>query len=268
MMLMKRILPYFLLIMSVCSCVSEKIPSLKDGGFISVTLCADTQTKAYEALDPQESASYTIAVFNADGSPALINGTDEYVPVVDYADFEPVEVHMPGSYYVTAESCTEGEAEDGYGCPRYAGSSEVFDLNISNISENAAVMCSQTNSMVTVVFDQSVSGRFQNLKVELKSEANTSRTLVVTESDQNKFAYFNPSVLKYAVTGTYKATESIATTSIRLEGSKELAAKDDVRLVVRLDMTHGIAGVPGISVIETFDSDETADGVIDPYNNI
>lgn len=268
MMSISRIFPYILLLILSSSCASEKLPSSETGGLISVTLCAEAQTKTYVPLEPQESASYTVAVFNEDGSPAVINGTETPVPAVDYASFQPVEVHMPGTYYVTAESCTEEEAEVGNGCPRYAGRSEDFTLNISNISQNADVMCSQSNAMVTVVFDQSVSGRFQNLLVQLVSDDNQERIVTISESEGDKSAYFNPATLNYEITGTYKATESIGTTDIHLKASKELEAKDNIRLVVKLDMTHGVAGVPGIAVIESFDSEETADGIVDPYDYI
>lgn len=269
---MKRCVSYLMALFMLASCAERSLgdrPGLY--GRIDVTLMAeqDVARKSPVELTPEQSALYMIGICNSDGTPAVFNSIPELeIPVVSYTDFilrGPVEVALGKSYYVTAFSCTEEVAENGNGCARYAGRSDVFTLNASNISENAKVVCEQTNALVTVVFDRTVAGRFSNLKVEMSSDANQSRTVVVSESDGNTGVYFNPAQMTYRISGTYKHTESIGTTPVSLEGSRALAAKDNVRLLVKLNMGNGLALVPSVSVMEDFQTDASEEGIIDPY---
>lgn len=226
-------------------------------------LYVDKQTKAAALLTDEEAGEYNISVLDADGNYAVYQAPDDkkgqVIPVVEYKDFETVTVEVNNQYSVTAESCTVEESEAGFGCPRYYGTSGLFELNVSNIYQKASIVCHQTNALVTVVFDSSVSGRFTGLKVTLVSG---DRTLVIEESDKEIPAYFTPSALIYGIAGTYTETGyevSLSGTALTLE------AKDNIRIVVKLDLTHGQAAVPSLSVTEEYASESGQDYEIDPY---
>lgn len=266
---MKNLYIYITALFVLLSCTSEYGPHRSGSGFISVQIVADyasaPKTKAPVMLDSQQAASYIIGVYNADGTKAEYNDGTGEIPETFLKDFRTVEVSLGHSYYVTAASCSEVEAESGYGCPRYEGMSEVFTLNASNISQTADVVCYQTNALVKVEFDEAVEGRFDDLKVELKSDTNPDRTLVVLEADGDQNLYFNPSEVSYKVTGTYKGTDHIATTAVSFEGRRVLAAKDIICLHVKINLDYGLATSPSISVIEQMDKEVDVENVIDPY---
>ena len=178
---------------------------------------------------------------------------------MEYKDFVTVTVPLNAQYQVNAESCTVAESEDGYGCARYEGGSGIFALNASNIYQKAVIECSQSNALVAVVFDASVSGRFTDLKLTLTSG---ERILEIGEASDQVNTYFTPAELNYSITGVY--TETSFPVSIQGE-ALTLEAKDNIRLVVSLDLTHGQADSPSVTVIEEYASEEEADCVIDPY---
>lgn len=264
MILMKRTLSYFFCLLSLAACSSEKLSQTSDAGYISVDLFADMPTKAPVALTDAEAGEYNISILDADGNQAVYQAPDEkkgdFIPVMKYKDFETVTVEVGKSYSVTAESCTVQESEVGYGCARFFGTSGLFELNASNIYQKADVVCSQTNALVTVVFDSSVSGRFTGLQVTLVAG---DRNLVVAESAEETPTYFSPADLAYTITGIYSETgyevEMSSVTPLSLE------AKDNIRIIVKLDLTHGQTMVPVLSVTEEYASETDVDYEIDPY---
>lgn len=266
---MKNLYTYITALFVLMSCTAEKFPHKSDAGYISVAISADyessPQTRALVMLDSQQAATYVIGIYNSDGTKAEYNDGTGVIPDTFLKDFEAVEVALGQSYYVTAVSCTEAEAEIGRGCPRYEGTSEVFALNASNISQTAEVVCYQTNALITVKFDKTVAGRFDGLKVELKSDNNPDRILTVSESDGTQNIYFNPSEVTYKITGTYKGTDHIATTAVSFTGRRTVAAKDNICLNVKINLDYGLAIVPTLTVIEGMDNEVTVDNVIDPY---
>ena len=44
-----------------------------------------------------------------------------------------------------------------------------------------------------------------------------------------------------------------------------LEAKDNIRLTIRLDLTHGQTDVPSLTVTEEYSSDQDVDYEFDPY---
>lgn len=260
---MNRYISYIFSILLFSACSMESIPSSCEVGYISVELMADMPTKAPVALTDEEAGEYNIRVLDAEGNAAKYQAPEEKkgqdIPVTEYKDFETVTVEVGKTYSVTAESCTVAESEAGMGMPRYFGTSGKFELNASNIYQKSTIICSQTNALVTVVFDGSVSGRFTGLKVDLVSGA---RSLSVPESSEDVRTYFTPGAFSYSITGTYAETGY----SVNIKGDPiQLQAKDNIRLVVRLDLTHGQAEMPSLTVTEEYASEQNPDYEIDPY---
>lgn len=244
-------------------CSAEMYLQSSEEGYISVELMADMPTKAPVVLTDEEAGEYIIRVLDADGNPAVYKAPedkqDQEIPEMKFKDFETVTVEVNRTYSVTAESCTVTESEAGMGRPRYEGTSGDFELNLSNIYHKTSIICSQSNALVTVVFDDSVSGRFTDLKVNLVSG---SRNFSVPESSEDVRTYFTPAELSYFITGTYTGTGY----GVDITGEPiQLQAKDDIRLVVRLDLTHGQAEIPSLTVTEEYASEQNPDYEIDPY---
>lgn len=250
-------------VLVLASC-ADRIALQGTAGQISVELMNELPVKSAEELTPEEAAMYRISVLDAAGAPAVYEDPEEkkgqQIHAVYYKDFETVTVALDKQYQVTAESCTVEESEAGYGCARYFGNSGLFELNASNIYQKVRIVCSQTNALVTVVFDPSVKGCFTGLKVTLDSG---SRTLVIPESADDAETYFTPGQLSYTVSGTYAETSY----NVNIPSSSALAlqAKDNIRIVVKLDLTHGQADMPSLSVTEEYATESEEDCVIDPY---
>ena len=120
-----------------------------------------------------------------------------------------------GIYRLQAESCTEAEADEGYGCIRYEGVSSSFAVS-NGITATAHVTCQVVNVNVNVDFDDSMYEAFSDFKLvvetvlpaldeegqfDMSSEPEIRRTL---EFDTiNMTGYFSladqPTLLRYAL---------------------------------------------------------------------
>lgn len=260
---MKRTIIYIFAAFILASC-ADKVEPQYGAGQIAVELVSELPVKSAVELTPEEAALYRISVLDADGAPAVYESPEakkgQSIPTVYYKDFETVTVDLMQMYQVTAESCTIEESESGNGCARFFGNSGLFELNASNIYQKARIICSQTNAMVTVVFDPSVKNRFTDLKVTLNSG---QRTLVISESADEVKTYFTPGQLSYTVSGIY--AETSYNVNIPSASALELDAKANIRILVRLDLTHGQASMPSLSVTEEYADEVDEDCQIDPY---
>ena len=250
---MKKLLYISFFAALLCSCErkSDDGPGM---GSIDVHLAADVPTRAVVELTPEQAADYNIAVFNA-------NTGVQQGSTMKYAAYTPVYVRLNNFYYVTAESCTASEAEDGMGKVRYAGKSANTFLTSENFLHVATVECSVANARVTVTFDESILNQFTDLKVSLSTDANASRVIEVPESSESVSMYFNPSKLTYTITGTFIALDKPMT----FTRSRTLAAKNNVKLLVKLEASNAVVVIPQITVDDTFDEETSIDCGINPY---
>ncbi len=160
-------------------------------------------------------------------SETLLSDVDDYnfrfVGVDEYGSSEyyrygdvlwPFEWYY-GIYRLQAESCTEAEADEGYGCIRYEGLSSSFAVS-NGITATAHVTCQVVNVNVNVDFDDSMYEAFSDFKLvvetvlpaldeegqfDMSSEPEIRRTL---EFDTiNMTGYFSladqPTLLRYAL---------------------------------------------------------------------
>lgn len=108
-------------------------------------------------------------------------------------------------YVLTAESCTETEAESanqGWGKARVSGK-ETFAV-VANESKTVTVNCGVANSSVSVDFSDYITSMYTSYSVELHATDAASRTFTFDKSNYTfKTAYFNVSesgrVLAYTV---------------------------------------------------------------------
>ena len=97
--------------------------------------------------------------------------------------------------------------------------------------------------------------------MSLSTDANASRVIEVPESSESVSMYFNPSKLTYTITGTFIALDKPMT----FTRSRTLAAKNNVKLLVKLEASNAVVVIPQITVDDTFDEETSIDCGINPY---
>lgn len=242
--------------LSVVAC-NQKTDQPLQYGELSVALSGEPVveviSKSVQTLDPEsaEASDYMVRIF--DSSNAL-----QYEAA--YNVFESQKLPL-GTYYVIAENCTEAEAEADYGRMRLYGRSEDITLSATSLSQTAEVACTVANAKVTVVYDSSVSGRFNGLKVEITSG---ERTLTVNETATGveTVTWFNPAELTYTISGTFDPDGM--NKSVNITKSITVQAKSNIKLVVKVNLENGQL-VPNITFDTTIDDPTSEDAEFNPY---
>ena len=127
-------------------------------------------------------------------------------------------------YVLTAESCTEVEAESanqGWGQARASGK-ESFAI-VKDESKTVTVNCGVVNSSVSVKFSDYITSMFTTYSIELHATDATSRTFTFDKSNYTfKTAYFNvgESGRKVAYTVSLPSFKNPYTGTLTLEPSK------------------------------------------------
>lgn len=259
--MMNKILTTMALALMVVACTQKEDQPVQYGE-ISVKLAnetaVDVTTKASEGfttLTAAQAADYLVSITG--------DGYAGYSTV--YKDFQTQTLPL-GTYYISAENVSADAAVTGKGSMHLAGTEEVT-LSVENLTATVEVECSVTNSKVTVEFDSAVAGRFTGLKVEVTGD----RTFTVLENGTasgdlqsvgNTELWFNPGEVSYKITGVFTQTGK----NIELTGSKTLAARNHMKLVVKVNLENGqISATPTIS-INTNLTTETVSPEINPYN--
>ncbi len=259
---MKIRIIYMLVLMSLAvACDTAGVGEPVQYGEISVAIEGDPEveavTKAAFDLDPYspEAAEYIVRIFND-------SGVKQYEAKFSEAQSKILEF---GKYYVTAENCTEAEAEAGIGKMRLAGSSAEVELNSENLSENVSVECTVQNAKVSVIFDVSALGRFKDdFKVVLTGGTTDGRSIEIRESAEVTETWFNPSTLNYTVSGTYSygGIEKFVTAS----DMRILNEKDNIEINVKVESSNGQL-VPEVSFDKELIESEQKPG-FNPYKRI
>lgn len=127
-------------------------------------------------------------------------------------------------YMLTAESCTETEAESanqGWGQARAAGKEEFAVA--ANESKTVPVNCGVANSSVSVEFSDYITSMYTSYSIELHATDATSRTFTFDKSNYTfKTAYFNVSESKreLAYTVTLPSPYKVYTRTLEIAPSK------------------------------------------------
>lgn len=247
---------------AVAACNSEKMEDAPlQYGEISVSLAGEPSVEVLSkatALTEDEAADYNVSIL--DSSRETVYGP------VKYSAFETQRLPL-GTYHVAAESCTEADAEtqdaaDSYGCMRLAGETGVV-LSAENLAPEVTVECAVANALVTVEFDESVSGRFTDLQVALVSG---TRTETIEENGTVKKAWFNPTdEFRYQITGVF--TQTGKNVSVISSSSLVLEAKSNLKLLVKVNLENGqITATPTIMVDTDLGQEESVTENFNPYN--
>lgn len=230
-------------------------------GELSVALSdepsVEVLSKAPEALLPtdKEASSYMVRIY--DSAHAL-----KYESV--YSAFEAQKLPL-GTYYVTAENCTEADAEAGNGKMRLYGRSSDVILIADALFQTATVGCTVANAKVSVQFDQSVQGRFADLKVSLDGGTARTAPLVISETETGVVTetWFNPSELTYTISGTF--TASGMNKAVNISNTISLEARNNVLLLVKVNLENGQL-MPSVTVDTQIDDLTEIPEEFNPYN--
>lgn len=214
-------------------------------GTISVNLEPEVIVKSCAWNDTD---NYTVSVTSGKAVSGL--------PYQDaYKDFAPLSLPM-GTYTVSAWNCTEEESVTGYGMKRLYGSQNAT-LSLKNPDQKVELECVLVNSLVSVIFDSSVTGVFDGLKVDITSG---TRTVSISESGEVKEAWFNPAEISWTISGTVKENGKIVSQSnnMRLEARKNLK--------INVHLTNGqISMTPNISINQISSATEVPVDGTNPY---
>ena len=220
-------------------------------GSLSVSLEPEVNVEV-KACDENDKDNYIVSVTSASSVSGL-----PYQSA--FKDFQPMNLPM-GTYTVSAENCTADEAVSGYGHKRLFGTKDVT-LSYENPNQTVNLDCVLVNSLISIIFDPSVTGVFNDLKVTVQSG---TRSVVIKEGDKVSEAWFNPGAISWTISGVSKATGK----TVSQEGKRTLDARQNLKITVKVTYSDGlISGSPVINIdsnISKLDENKKID--INPYN--
>ena len=221
-------------------------------GSLSVSLEPEVNVQV-KACDENDTPNYTVSVTSRSDVSGL-----PYQSA--FKDFKPLDLPM-GTYTVSAENCTADEAVSGYGHKRLFGTKDVT-LSYENPNQTVNLDCVLVNSLISIIFDPSVTGVFNDLKVTVKSGTGT-RSVEIKEGEAVREAWFNPGAISWTISGVSKATGK----TVSQEGSRTLDARQNLKITVKVTYTDGmISDSPRISIASEISEVKEHKNDINPYN--
>lgn len=206
-------------LLSFAACTNEENPSLsEETGEIRFSVVDTTEVE----ITTKATLKFDVNEFNV----SLSRGNESIFSNRKYKDIagSSITCSVSPDYVLTAESCTEAEAESanqGWGQARATGK-ESFAV-AANESKTVTVNCGLANSSVSVDFSDYITSMYTSYSIELHATDATSRTFTFDKSNYTfKTAYFNVGesgrVLAYTV--TLPSFEKPYTGTLTLEPSK------------------------------------------------
>lgn len=187
-------------LLSFAACSNEENPLLSEEmGEIRFSVVDTTEVE----ITTKATLKFDVNEFNV----SLSCGNESIFSNRKYKDIagSSITCSVSPDYVLTAESCTEAEAESanqGWGQARATGE-EKFAVN-ANESKTVTVNCGLANSSVSVDFSDYITSMFSNYSIEIHATDAPNRTFTFYDNNyQFKTAYFNVSEkreLTYTVT--------------------------------------------------------------------
>ena len=206
-------------LLSFAACTNEENPSLsEETGEIRFSVVDTTEVE----ITTKATLKFDVNEFNV----SLSRGNESIFSNRKYKDIagSVMTCSVSPDYVLTAESCTEAEAESanqGWGQARATGK-ESFAV-AANESKTVTVNCGLANSSVSVDFSDYITSMYTSYSIELHATDATSRTFTFDKSNYTfKTAYFNvgESGRKLDYTVTLPSFEKPYTGTLTLEPSK------------------------------------------------
>lgn len=175
-------------LLSFAACTNEENPLLsEETGEIRFSVVDTTEVE----ITTKASHSFNVDEFKV----SLSRGNESIFSNKKYGDIAGSVITCSASsdYMLTAESCTETEAESanqGWGQARATGKEEFTVA--ANESKTVTVNCGLANSSVSVDFSDYITSMFSNYSIEIHATDVPNRTFTFYEKNyQFKTAYFN-----------------------------------------------------------------------------
>lgn len=206
-------------LLSFAACTNEENPLLsEETGEIRFSVVDTTEVE----ITTKATLKFDVNEFNV----SLSCGNESIFSNRKYKDIagSSITCSVSPDYVLTAESCTEAEAESanqGWGQARATGK-ESFAI-AANESKTVTVSCGLANSSVSVDFSDYITSMYTSYSIKLHATDATSRTFTFDKSNYTfKTAYFNVSESKreLAYTVTLPSFEKPYTGTLTLEPSK------------------------------------------------
>ena len=256
---MRKTALYIALALFATSGCNKVVMEPQRTGAISLALSSDQDVVVCTKADAMDCSDFLVDIY---GTTFLgqAYATEQYV-----YESMPDEIVIPYGYYtVTAQSCLETTAAEGFGCARYHGASDQIDV-LSQEVERVIVRCTMANGKVTVTFDEGFLEDFSDVTVDVVA----SRTVTMTSAQANAptALYFNVpeagTQLIYTIHGTVaKGTESERElTYTNASSHLTLTPAKWAKITIRSNH-NGLIG-PGVIVDGNMGSDSFTE-VIDP----
>lgn len=218
-------------------------------GTLSVSLEPEVNVEV-KACDENAKDNYIVSVTSSEDVSGL-----PYQSA--FKDFKSLSLPM-GTYTVSAENCSEDEAVNGYGHKRLYGTRDVT-LSSKSPNQTANLDCVLVNSLISIIFDPSVAGVFNELKVSIKSG---TRSVDIKETDAIKEAWFNPAEISWTISGTVKKNGNIVSQS----NNMRLEARKNLKINVHVTYSNGqISMTPNISINQISSATEVPVDGTNPY---
>lgn len=206
-------------LLSFAACTNEEnLLVSKETGEIRFSLVDTTEVE----ITTKATLKFDVNEFNV----SLSRGNESIFSNRKYKDIagSSITCSVSPDYVLTAESCTEAEAESanqGWGQARATGK-ESFAV-AANESKTVTVSCGLANSSVSVDFSDYITSMYTSYSIELHATDATSRTFTFDKSNYTfKTAYFNvgESGRKLDYTVTLPSFTEPYTGTLTLEPSK------------------------------------------------
>ena len=206
-------------LLSFAACTNEEnLLVSKETGEIRFSVVDTTEVE----ITTKATLKFDVNEFNV----SLSRGNESIFSNRKYKDIagSSITCSVSPDYVLTAESCTEAEAESanqGWGQARASGK-ESFAI-VKDESKTVTVNCGVVNSSVSVKFSDYITSMFTTYSIELHATDATSRTFTFDKSNYTfKTAYFNvgESGRKVAYTVSLPSFKNPYTGTLTLEPSK------------------------------------------------
>ncbi len=195
---MRKTALYMTTALLLASSCNEELIGTQQMGSISLSLSSDKEVVVATKASAVDCGSFNVNIFGETflGAPF----SEAYL----YSEMgEPVVIPF-GYYRVSAESCSESAAEDGFGTVRYYGASDQVDV-LSDVPASVSLTCKMVNGKATLTLDESYLADFKNPYAEL-TVGDRTVTLAGNQANIDNPVYFNVPAegaeLTYKVYGT------------------------------------------------------------------
>lgn len=242
---------FHLAIISILAAGCRTLDMHQAMGTLNVSLEPEVNVEV-KACDENNKDNYIVSVT----SPSAVSGLPYQSA---FKDFQSLSLPMGRTYTVSAENCTEEEAVSGYGHKRLYGTRDVT-LSFERPDQTVNLDCVLVNSLISIIFDPSVAGVFNELKVSIKSG---KRSVDIKEGNEVCEAWFNPADITWTISGVSKATGK----PVSQEGSRTLKARQNLKITVKAIYSDGMISVsPVIEIDSNITTSEENKNDINPYN--